>query len=474
MWRPRRSILFVSGLLAVGASAADSGPASVTIAPGDTRIFEVAASRCPTFHWGGVGSAPRIELVVYRLGDVAAPTVDSSMASPALRVVLPGTARGWTPSLDRCLDPGGRYAWVLRGVGQADASEWSRPRLFRVPRAPSPDELSAAIEVLKRFAESAPDRSLESGAELTVADSAAGADATDPLPRPAETGQASLPGTAAFWAEAAALSGESHGVVGVTNSPQGSALAGENVGGGPDLLLRGDVASPDAVLTEGSLDRASDGNQSFEFLNSLGGAMTLRVEGVDVVTDATDRDTLAGLMCDPTQVAQWNGSDWQCTSTGTDTLASLGCSADQIARFGGSVWECSADRDSLAALTCSQDQVAAWNSGAWICADPSDTLAGLSCAADQVVHWNGAAWVCGQPALTHHSCSDSGFPADCTVNCPAGSTLWAGGCSSGGNDYLKINGPTGGASGPSGWRCQSGDLLGSSSSVTADLYCVAG
>ncbi|MCP5115974.1 MAG: hypothetical protein GY953_34530 [bacterium] len=419
-----------------------------------------------------MGKARHIELVVYRVDAVEAPRVDPSSASPALRIVLPGSARGWTPSLDECLEPGVRYAWAVRAVGLRDASAWSRPRLFRVARTPSPQELTAAIETLRRYSEAKEITPLEPRVGGPVANPASTGGAAAPASRPVGTAQASVPGTAAFWAEASATSGERHGVAGITHSPQGFALAGENAGGGPDLLLRGDIASPDAWLAEGSLDRPSDSDQTFDFLNSLDGVMTLRVDGVDVVTGATDQDTLAGLACAATQVAQWSGSDWQCASTGTDTLASLSCSADQITRFGGSVWRCSADRDSLAGLTCGQDQVAQWNGAAWVCGDPSDTLAGLACADNQVVHWNGTAWACGRPALTHHTCSNSGFPGDCTVNCPAGSAVWAGGCTSGGNDYLKISGPTGGASGPSGWRCQSGDLLGSSSSVTADLYCV--
>ena len=472
MQRLGLSILFTSGLLAGAAATADGRQPLVTISPGGTESFEVAASSCPTFHWGGGGSAPRVELVVYRLSEAASQIVDSSSASPVLSVLLPGTARGWTPSLGKCLEAGGRYVWALRGVGPQEASEWSQPRFFGIARGLSSREVTAAIEVLMRFAESEGRPLLEAQDGVPLANPPPSVSAVVPPSQPTETAQASIPGTAALWVEAATGAGESHGVAGVTHSPQGSALAGENVGGGPDLLLRGDMASPDAVLTEGSLDRPSASDQAFEFLNSLGGVMTLRVDGVDVVTEATDGDTLAALGCAPTQVAQWNGSNWQCASTGTDTLASLGCSTDQITRFGASAWECSADRDTLAGLACSGDQLAQWDGAAWVCTDPSDTLAGLACADNQIAHWTGTAWSCGQPALTHHTCSDSGFPGDCTVNCPAGSSVWVGGCTSGGNDYLKINGPTGGASGPSGWRCQSGDLLGSSSSVTADLYCV--
>jgi hypothetical protein len=471
MRRPRLWILFAAVLLRAAAPPAFGAFDLVTVAPGGTERFEGAASSCPTFHWGGGDGTRRVELVVYRLDEDSAQAVESSSSPPAVRVVLPGAARGWTPSLEECLAPG-RYAWAVRGVGGGStASEWSPPRLFQVAPRPSGRELSAAIELLRRYAEAGPFSEPPEVRGVGVAPGSAVARASRSL-HPAGPAQVSLPGTAAFRAEATEVSGESHGVAAITHSPEGFALAGENVGGGPDLLLRGDVAGADAQMSESALDRPSETDQTFEFLNSLGGSMTLRVDGVDVVTVATDQDTLAALACDTAQVAQWNGSVWQCASTGTDTLASLGCSTDQLARFGGSVWQCSADRDSLAALSCGQDQVAQWNGAAWVCADPGDTLADLACADNQVAHRNGTVWVCGQPAVTHHTCTDSGFPGDCTVNCPVGSRVWAGGCTSGGNDYLKINGPTGGASGPSGWRCQSGDLLGSSSSVTANLYCV--
>ena len=416
--RSSSSLLLIT-LLAPGLAQAASNGAPAAVAPGSTGGFGSKTPACPTFHWGGVDGAEEMQLVVYRFDAPRGTELDVASLRPVLRVVLPGTSRGWTPSLDECFASGRRYAWAVRALGREGPSAWSRPLLFRVTPAPSPAEVSRAVQLLLRHSGrgGAPAPELQSLALATNRVSDSGSSPAAGPRRGPRT--ASIPGSAAFQAESGATSGDNHGVVGVTNSPEGFALAGENLGSGPDLLLRGEAGSPDAEVAEGFLDRPSDSDQVFDFRNSLAGGMSLQVEGVDVVTATTDLDTLAGLSCAASQVAQWNGSDWVCASTGTDTLA------------------------------------------------------GLTCNGDQVVHWDGAAWVCGQPGLTHHTCSDSGFPGDCTVGCPAGSSVWAGGCTSGGNDYLKINGPTGGASGPSGWRCQSGDLLGSSSSVTVNLYCVA-
>ena len=63
-----------------------------------------------------------------------------------LAVTLPSSAQGWTPSLDQCLEVGGRYAWSVR-AGDA----WSEASLFRVATGPSTAEVREALETLQRF-----------------------------------------------------------------------------------------------------------------------------------------------------------------------------------------------------------------------------------------------------------------------------------------------------------------------------------
>jgi len=86
----------------------------------------MAASTCPTFHWGAIANAERFELVVYDLdaleqeaagaqGEGAVDAGGGDVPEPlALGLELPGSVTGWTPPLDRCLPAGGRWAWSVR------------------------------------------------------------------------------------------------------------------------------------------------------------------------------------------------------------------------------------------------------------------------------------------------------------------------------------------------------------------------
>jgi hypothetical protein len=119
-------------------------PAAVS--PGDASKPAVVESGCPTFSWSTVANATSYELVLYRLGEEAAP-------EPVLREIFSGSASSWTPSLDRCLERGGRYAWSVRAVGEKAASEWSTPSLFRVAAGPSEADLEEAREIVRTYFE---------------------------------------------------------------------------------------------------------------------------------------------------------------------------------------------------------------------------------------------------------------------------------------------------------------------------------
>ena len=53
--------------------------------------------------------------------------------------------------------------------------------------------------------------------------------------------------------------------------------------------------------------------------NSGAGTMTLQVDGQEVVTVLTDRDTLAALSCGAGQLAKWIGGIWSCADDAGET-----------------------------------------------------------------------------------------------------------------------------------------------------------
>ncbi|MDX1502184.1 MAG: hypothetical protein R3325_07460 [Thermoanaerobaculia bacterium] len=455
-------------LLPVGRVAGEGRP--VAVSPGATTEALAIGGRCPTFTWAAAEGVSTLELVAYRLtGEGRSARGSVRTVDRLWRVAVPDGARAWTPGLQNCFAPG-RYAWLVRAGG-----EWSDPLLFEVAR-PSAAEVREAAALLRSYLAGAELPRPQASPASTPRGLAASGDRQGgggPGAAPAAPASSPVGGEAALRAEQATTTGAAHGVVGSTESSQGAGLAGANAAGGADLLIQGGVGSPSALVTEATLDRPSDGDTSFDFLNSLAGTMTLQVNGVDVVTSATDADTLAALACAADQIAKWDGAGWTCSPDGgPDTLAALACANGEIARWNGAVWECSSDSDSLGGLGCAAGQVPQWNGAAWICANVgTDTLASLSCDPNEIVHWSGAVWSCGQPPLTRHTCSASGNPASCTMSCAAGSIVWTGGCEAATSDSLTDDTPTQAGGIPTGWRCEAWDPLGFAS-VNGELYCV--
>ena len=68
-----------------------------------------------------------------------------------LRLSLPGSATGYTPSLAACLARGRSYAWTVRALRSDGETAWAEPRFFGVPAAPSEAELAEALEVLQAY-----------------------------------------------------------------------------------------------------------------------------------------------------------------------------------------------------------------------------------------------------------------------------------------------------------------------------------
>ena len=270
--RPLLAILVAAALVAAAGASAAVAARPVTVSPGSPdRLLEVAGA-CPTFSWVADPAAGAYELRVYRVaegGDGAAipadaPAADeggSAEAELALRLRLPRGATSWTPPTSECLEPGGRYAWVVGSGGEG--GRWSEARMFRVA-PPARSELERAVErVLARFVDEgrlAPEgliavRALGDPEGAPVVPAAAGEDAptasaaAGPQPRATTTGEsafmADLPITSgavtfgvkgvshSIEGDSAGLlgysdadSGKTYGVLGVTDSPGGRAVEG--------------------------------------------------------------------------------------------------------------------------------------------------------------------------------------------------------------------------------------------------------
>lgn len=126
---------------------------------------------------------------------------------------------------------------------------------------------------------------------------------------------------AAVHGEVEETAGVTAGVHGISHSQTGFGVIAENTQPtGADLELAG---TPPALITEFELSRMSESNLEFNFSNPGAGSMTLQVEGVDVVTTATDQDTLAALGCTSGQVAKKLGEGWVCASDEPETNLTL-------------------------------------------------------------------------------------------------------------------------------------------------------
>jgi hypothetical protein len=342
------------------------------VSPGDTDRFTTVEATCPTFSWQQMAHGELFELRVYALPDEfdleTGVGADLAGAHLVIQEWLPAGVTSWTPPVERALARGGRYAWFV-GVATAEpdggfraADEWSEARLFGVVEAPSAQEVEAAMELLRRHV------SLADGPDSDVANrqmnGAADGEREPQAAQQAPSGTVSrsvVTGPAAVKGEMPDPAGETYGVVGVSNSPGGAGVGAANAVGGPDIVLDGSAGgSVNTELRESGIDRPAPVAQSFDVTNSGGGTMTLRVDGVDVVTTLTDRDTLGGMACGSGELAKWNGSAWVCADD-ADTMAGLACAAGEVVKWNGSGWACAQDEDTIVTagpgLTTVGDQI---------------------------------------------------------------------------------------------------------------------
>jgi hypothetical protein len=276
--RPRFTPVVLGFGLAL-ASPAFTGVLPVSPGAAD-RLLEVT-SACPTFAWSGTEGAVAYELAVLDLGDGDNPVLVYSRR-------IEGAALAWVPSREECLTPGRVYAWLVRAdLAGSGLGEWSAPRRFRVPGAPSIEEVDAALALLERWRTAQSGGSSSAGGSRVTSapgksTSASGDPATAEVEVPLATGVAAIRG------EIPDTAGSAYGLFGITHSAAGAGIVARNEAVGPDLVLDGAAqGEPDTLLHQSGLDRPSASSATFNFQNSGAGALTLQVDGVAVDTATT-------------------------------------------------------------------------------------------------------------------------------------------------------------------------------------------
>jgi hypothetical protein len=274
--------------------AAAEGPQPVS--PGDASHMAVASVSCPTFLWTAAGG-DAVNLVVYRL-----PSEPSeSEPTPAIEIILPGSAQGWTPSLGDCLEAGAQYAWSVRSTGEASESEWSEVALFEVAALPSSAEIERVLSALQR--------SSRTNSSSAISDSSNPQRSASPATRGQKTSGALAgdPSPAALVApEKTAISGAPNDTTGVVVAVQG--LSASSTDGSAGLLGRSTATSGDTLGVGGEV--ASVGGAAGVFDNTAGGDIlrgfsngtrVLTVDGNGVVGAtgfAGDGSGLSGVTAD--------------------------------------------------------------------------------------------------------------------------------------------------------------------------------
>lgn len=139
-----RCVLQIGMCGLLGATVLSAGSKPIAVSPG-SATGTLIGDGCPTFSWAEVDGAKSYELVVYRIGE------KGQEAESVLRPAFAGSVTSWTPSLDRCMERGGKYAWSVRAVGPRDVGDWSPPSLFEVASGPSEAEFEEALAVVRDY-----------------------------------------------------------------------------------------------------------------------------------------------------------------------------------------------------------------------------------------------------------------------------------------------------------------------------------
>ncbi|HKI85403.1 MAG TPA: hypothetical protein VKA53_01535, partial [Thermoanaerobaculia bacterium] len=138
----------VAALMGSGTLSAETTPLAVS--PGSASGTEIAAA-CPTFSWSAVSGANGYQIVAYQVAKGTSPSTNPQELKQLWTVTLPGSVHIWTPPVGQCFAHGGRYAWAVRALVGTTPTNWSNANLFSVERAPSAEEVRAAIATLRRY-----------------------------------------------------------------------------------------------------------------------------------------------------------------------------------------------------------------------------------------------------------------------------------------------------------------------------------
>lgn len=257
-------ITLVVDLLLSG-SVAFATPASkpVVVSPGSIRQAMHIGDACPTFSWAAAEGAAGYELVVWRLSE---PAEESGEFEAVVEETLPRGALSWTPSLGRCLERGGNYAWAVRAIDGEDKSEWSDPALFAVTAGPTEAEFQEALTIVRRYL-AATRRASGSLQTPNLSPSAATEDAGEPatgedasVPEDVLTKLLAAPDAIGIGSDVTGTTGVTFGIRGISNSV-GDGSAG--------VVGQSTAASGDVAGVVGQV--ASAGGAAGEFDNTAGG-----------------------------------------------------------------------------------------------------------------------------------------------------------------------------------------------------------
>ena len=132
-------LLLVSTLTTAEIPAGALSPsAPQPVSPGSTARTLPSADICPTFSWGSPADFESFELAVFEAAPDGSTSADPDLKAVAV-VTIAGGGRSWTPSVDRCPEPGRVHVWYVRGRAETGTTEWSSGSWFTSPSATGPD-----------------------------------------------------------------------------------------------------------------------------------------------------------------------------------------------------------------------------------------------------------------------------------------------------------------------------------------------
>ena len=276
----RRGIILYGLLGGLVSHAVGAAQRPTTVSPGG-RAGTLIESHCPTFSWGPVARAKSYELVIYILDEDG-----STETQVVLRKNIPGGGLSWTPSMDRCLEAGREYAWVVRGRNREGSTDWSRPRLFEVAAGPSEGEFEEALAVVRAYLQDvrddAPGEALAASPAAAYEEGARDRSSVRSFASNSVPQLLATPTEIGLRSEVATTTGVTFGVHGVSNSTgAGSAgTVGQSTAGTGDTVgVVGQVAS--AAGSAGLFDNTAGG----DILRGLNnGTEVFTVDGAGEVT----------------------------------------------------------------------------------------------------------------------------------------------------------------------------------------------